>query len=196
MAAGPTELVLATHNPGKLAELRRLLAPLPLRLTDAASLGLPLPAETGASYHDNAAIKARAAAAACGALALGDDTGIEIDHDGGAPGLHTAAFVAALGSEAAAAQQLARAHGVMEGARVRATLCCALVLADHHGERGRASARVQGWLRWPGDPQVPSALAGMVVPDEGVMVEDGVLAHRRAAFALLLPSLRAVLAAR
>ncbi|MBX7082885.1 MAG: non-canonical purine NTP pyrophosphatase [Nannocystaceae bacterium] len=192
----PATLVLATHNPGKLAELRRLLAPLPLRLLDAASLGLPLPDEIGASYRDNASIKARAAAAACGGLALGDDTGLELDVDGGAPGVHTAEFVAAAGSEAAAALRLARDHGVLAGAAdVRASLCCALVLADAHRVCGEAFARVRGRLRWPPDPQVPSALAGMLRLDRGAVLDDGVLAHRRAAFARLLPTLRAAVGA-
>ncbi len=61
-------LVIASHNPGKLAEIAALLAPFGVATVGAAALGLPEPEETGASFEENAALKARAAAEACGPL--------------------------------------------------------------------------------------------------------------------------------
>lgn len=87
-------LLLATSNPGKLLEFRSLLADLPLELIAPADLGLTLQVEeTGATYAENAALKARAFSAASGLPTLGDDSGLEVAVLGGAPGLHSARFV-------------------------------------------------------------------------------------------------------
>ena len=86
---GP-RLVVATHNRGKLEEITALLAAWPVEVVPAAALGLPEPAETEASFLGNARIKAHAAARASGLPALADDSGIEIDALGGAPGVQTA----------------------------------------------------------------------------------------------------------
>lgn len=84
------KLVIATHNAGKLQEFAELLAPFGLDLVSAAQLGLAVPAETGARFEDNARIKALAAAQAAGLPALADDSGLEVDALGGAPGVYTA----------------------------------------------------------------------------------------------------------
>ena len=87
-------LLLATSNPGKLLELRSLLAGLPLEIATPAELCLNLQVpETGATYAENAALKARAFAAASGLPSLADDSGLEVEALGGAPGLHSARFV-------------------------------------------------------------------------------------------------------
>jgi XTP/dITP diphosphohydrolase len=86
-------LVLATLNPGKGRELQALLGSVPFRvrlLTEFS--GARLPEETGQTYAENALGKARAATLLTGALALGDDSGLEVDALGGAPGLYTARF--------------------------------------------------------------------------------------------------------
>ena len=83
-------LVVATHNRGKLDEIRALVGDHPVELVSAGDLGLPEPAETEASFLGNARIKAHAAARATGLPALADDSGIEVDALGGAPGVHTA----------------------------------------------------------------------------------------------------------
>ncbi len=84
-------LLLASSNPGKLAEFARLLAP--LRLTTPAELGVVLALdETGESYAANATLKARAFAAASGAIALADDSGLEVDALNGTPGVFSARF--------------------------------------------------------------------------------------------------------
>ncbi|MDO5640765.1 MAG: RdgB/HAM1 family non-canonical purine NTP pyrophosphatase [Paracoccus sp. (in: a-proteobacteria)] len=83
-------LLVATHNAGKLAEMRALLAPYGVEVTGAAEAGLAEPAETEDSFIGNARIKARAAVAATGLPALADDSGICVDALNGAPGVYTA----------------------------------------------------------------------------------------------------------
>ncbi len=86
-------LLLATNNPGKVRELRRLLSDLAFELVTPADLGLALEvAETGSTYAENASIKARAFARATGCLALADDSGIEVDALDGRPGILSARF--------------------------------------------------------------------------------------------------------
>jgi XTP/dITP diphosphohydrolase len=83
-------LVIATHNEGKVRELGELFAPLGIECVSAKSLGLPEPEETGASFAANAVLKAEAAAAASGMMAIADDSGLEVAALGGAPGIHAA----------------------------------------------------------------------------------------------------------
>ena len=87
--AGET-LVIATHNPGKLREIVALIEPFGVEVVAAAELGLPEPEETGASFAENAALKAHAAAAGAGHPALADDSGLAVAALGGAPGIHSA----------------------------------------------------------------------------------------------------------
>jgi XTP/dITP diphosphohydrolase len=84
------KLVIATHNPGKLAEIRELLAPYGIEAVAAGELGLPVPDETGSSFRENARIKAEAAAKATDLPAFSDDSGLAVDALGGAPGIHSA----------------------------------------------------------------------------------------------------------
>ncbi len=83
-------LVIATHNPGKLVEMQALLAPYAITATSAGALGLPEPEETGTSFEENAALKARAAAEASDKPALADDSGLVVAALGGAPGIYSA----------------------------------------------------------------------------------------------------------
>jgi XTP/dITP diphosphohydrolase len=83
-------LVIATHNSGKLWEMRALLAPYGIDAVSAGELGLPEPEETGDSFLANAELKARAAAQAANLPALADDSGLCVDALGGAPGIHSA----------------------------------------------------------------------------------------------------------
>ncbi|MDO5631896.1 MAG: RdgB/HAM1 family non-canonical purine NTP pyrophosphatase [Paracoccus sp. (in: a-proteobacteria)] len=84
------KLVVATHNAGKLEEIRAMLAPFGVDVTSAGELGLDEPEETEDSFLGNALIKARAACAATGLPVLADDSGITVDGLGGAPGVYTA----------------------------------------------------------------------------------------------------------
>jgi XTP/dITP diphosphohydrolase len=83
-------LVIASHNPGKVEEIAALLAPFAVETIAAGSLGIPEPAETGDSFEANAALKARAAAAASELPALADDSGLVVPALGGAPGIYSA----------------------------------------------------------------------------------------------------------
>src|SRR5215510_12591812 len=83
-------LIIATHNAGKLKEMRELLAPHGVSAVSAGELGLAEPEETGASFRDNARIKALAAASAAGLPAFADDSGLAVDALDGAPGIHSA----------------------------------------------------------------------------------------------------------
>ena len=83
-------LVIATHNEGKLREMRELLAPYGISPISAAELGLTEPDETGTTFRDNAAIKAMAAAKSCGLPAFADDSGLVVDALDGAPGIYSA----------------------------------------------------------------------------------------------------------
>ena len=85
-------LVVATHNAGKLAEFRALLAPYGVEVTSAGELGLSEPDETGTTFEANSAIKALAAARAANGPALGDDSGLCVDALGGRPGVRTADY--------------------------------------------------------------------------------------------------------
>lgn len=87
-----SRLVVATGNPGKLAELRALLVGLPFQPVAQSELGIDDIDETGLSFVENALIKARHASAACGLPALADDSGLLVDALAGAPGLHTARY--------------------------------------------------------------------------------------------------------
>lgn len=84
------KLLIATHNKGKLEEIIRLLEPFGVEIISNAELGLPEPEETEDNFVGNARIKAHAAAKASGLPALADDSGIEVDALGGAPGVYTA----------------------------------------------------------------------------------------------------------
>src|SRR5262249_16815631 len=83
-------LVVASHNPGKVAEIEELLAPFGIVTLRAATLGLPDPEQTGTTFEANAALKARAAADASGLIAIADDSGVVVPAIGGAPGIYSA----------------------------------------------------------------------------------------------------------
>src|SRR5215468_1641337 len=83
-------LVIATHNPGKLREMRELLAPYGIAAKSAGELGLAEPEETGTSFAGNARIKAQAAAKAASRPAFADDSGLAVDALNGEPGIYSA----------------------------------------------------------------------------------------------------------
>jgi XTP/dITP diphosphohydrolase len=84
------KVVIATHNSGKLVEMRELLAPFGVEAVSAGELGLPEPEETGTMFAENAALKAKAAAGATGLPAFADDSGLCVDALDGAPGIFSA----------------------------------------------------------------------------------------------------------
>ncbi len=145
-------LVIATHNPGKLAEMRELLAPHGIDAVSAGELGLPEPDETGDSFRANAAIKAKAAAEAAGLPAFADDSGLCVDALDGAPGIYSARWAGESKDFAAAMAQIERLlqeRGADTPAKRKAHFVSALCVAwpDDHLEE--VEARVDGTLVWP-----------------------------------------------
>lgn len=108
-AGGPhNTLVVGSANPGKLAELRRMLADLDVEVVSLLDLGLESPVENGDTFEDNALLKAQAAADGCGLTAIADDSGLEVDALDGAPGVHSARWAGSHGDDAANNQRLLR----------------------------------------------------------------------------------------
>ena len=133
-------LVLATHNAGKLAELRQILEPLvpgldPGAIISAASLKVPEPLEDGLSFADNALLKARALALATGLPAVADDSGLCVDVLGGAPGIFSARWSGRNGDDVANLRLLlAQLADVVDPHRTARFTCAAvLVQPDSDG---------------------------------------------------------------
>ncbi len=145
-------LLLASHNPGKLREIRDLLAPLSVEVISAAELGLPQPEETGTTFAANARAKALAGAEASGRVALGDDSGLVVAALGGAPGIQSARWAGVEGDFAAAMARLERelaAKGAATSDERRAAFVAALCLAWPEGHCEAFEGRVDGTLVWP-----------------------------------------------
>lgn len=137
-------LVIATHNAGKLGEMRAFLTPFVRDLRGAGELGLPEVEETGESFGENAAIKARAAASR--EVAIADDSGLVVPALGGAPGVRSARWA---GPEGDFGRAMRRVHDALgEGSR-DAVMVSALALAWPDGHVEVFEGRVEGELVWP-----------------------------------------------
>lgn len=123
-------LVIATGNPGKLREFRALLEGLPFEPVDQSSLGVPGAVETGSTFLDNALLKARHAAQATGDPAIADDSGLEVDALGGAPGVYSARYAGPEAGDAANNAKLLQALRGIPPARRHARYRCVLVYVD------------------------------------------------------------------
>ena len=145
-------LVIATHNPGKLVEMRELLGVYGIAAVSAGELGLPEPAETGTSFAENARIKAQAAAQAAGAPAFADDSGLAVDALGGEPGIRSARWAGPSKDFAGAMARidaLLRERGAVMPAQRRAHFVSALCVAWPDGHTEEFEATVDGTLVWP-----------------------------------------------
>ena len=145
-------LVIATHNPGKLAEMRDLLGVYGIEAVSAGDLGLGEPDETGATFRDNARIKAEAAARASGLPAFADDSGLAVDALDGAPGIHSARWAGEPKDFRHAMETIEgmlRERDAFEPAERRAHFVSALCVAWPDGHREEFEARVDGALVWP-----------------------------------------------
>ena len=142
----PVSLVLATHNQGKIVELQRILDAqgLAVRLLSATDLDLPEPVEDGATFADNALLKARAAVQASGLASLADDSGLVVDALDGAPGVHSARYAGAHGDDDANLRLvLERMEGI---AQRSARFVCVAALVTPAGEETTATGVVEGDL--------------------------------------------------
>jgi XTP/dITP diphosphohydrolase len=145
-------LVIATHNPGKLKEMRELLAPHKIEAISAGEMALSEPEETGTTFAENARIKAQAAAQASGLPAFADDSGLVVDALGGAPGIHSARW-AGPGKNFRRAMEM-----IEENLRERATtrpeqrtahFVSALCVAWPDGHVEEFEGRIDGAVVWP-----------------------------------------------
>lgn len=145
-------VVIATHNPGKLAEMRDLLAPYGIAATSAAELNLPEPDETGTTFAANARIKAMAAAKATGQAAFADDSGLCVDALGGEPGIYSARW-AGPDKDFRGAMNKIQTLLIEKGAKApeqrRAHFVAALCIAWPDGHVEEVEGRVDGVIVWP-----------------------------------------------
>jgi XTP/dITP diphosphohydrolase len=194
-------IVIATHNPGKLREMRELLGPHGIDAISAGQMGLPEPDETGTTFAENAALKAHAAAQATGLPALADDSGLCVEAIDGAPGIFSARwggrdkdFSAAMARVEAEFQ---KRHATTAAAR-RGHFVSALVVAWPDRTEALFEGRVHGELVWPprGDlgfgydpifqPDGHSRTFGeMSAPEKHGLIDGRGLSHRARAFAAL-----------
>ena len=145
-------LLVATHNAGKLEEIADLLSEFGISVVGAAQYGLSEPEETGTTFVENARIKAHAAAKATGLPALSDDSGIEIDALGGAPGVYTADWAETSdGRDFVLA--MTRSHDELvktgEPQPWTARFCCTFVLAWPDGHDEVFAGTAEGQIVWP-----------------------------------------------
>ncbi|MCT4556844.1 MAG: RdgB/HAM1 family non-canonical purine NTP pyrophosphatase [Pelagimonas sp.] len=145
-------LLVATHNAGKLEEIRELLAPFGVSVVGAAEMDLPEPVEDGTTFVENARIKAHAAAKATGLPALSDDSGIEIDALDKQPGVYTADW-AETGNGRDFKLAMTKSHDMLveKGAAQPwvARFCSTLVLAWPDGHDEVFAGTVEGQVVWP-----------------------------------------------
>ncbi len=145
-------LLVATHNAGKLEEIADLVSDFGISVVGAAEHGLPEPEETGTTFVENARIKAHAAASATGLPALSDDSGIEIDALGGAPGVYTADWAETpTGRDFVLA--MTRSHDELVKSNApkpwTARFCCTFVLAWPDGHDEVFAGTAAGQIVWP-----------------------------------------------
>jgi XTP/dITP diphosphohydrolase len=146
------ELIIATHNPGKLAEMRELLAAYGVRAVSVGDLQLAEPEETGSSFRENARIKAIAAARASGGAAFADDSGLAVEALDGAPGIHSARWAGPTKDFRRAMEKveaLLRERDAMAPDKRRAHFVSALCVAWPDGHVEEFEATVDGVLVWP-----------------------------------------------
>ncbi len=153
----PGRLVIASHNQGKVKEIRALLSPFGIEPVSAADLGLPEPDETGTTFAANALLKAQASAEASGIVALADDSGLIVDALGGMPGVWAADWAEQPPHEGGPGRDWYMAMGKVEGKLVAlgpdidrsARFVCTLALAWPDGHHQFYEGQVKGALTWP-----------------------------------------------
>ena len=196
---GP-KIVIATHNEGKLREIRELLAPHGIECVGAAELDLPEPEEIGVTFVDNAELKARAAADLSGLPALADDSGLAVDALHGLPGIFSARWAEDEDGNRDFGRAMERVWREVEAAGEDsghdAHFVCALSLAWPDGEVHSFVGKVHGTLVWPprgdnGFGYVPMFVAAGLDQTFGEIEPEAkhATSHRAEAFKLLVQSL-------
>jgi XTP/dITP diphosphohydrolase len=145
-------LVIATHNPGKLAEMRELLAPYKIDAISAGDMGLSEPDETGTTFRENARIKAEAATKASGLPAFADDSGLAVDALDGAPGIHSARWAGPDKNFRRAMENVEEKLGKLgatEPKQRTAHFVSALCVAWPDGHIEEFEGQVDGTIVWP-----------------------------------------------
>ena len=148
----PGKLVIASHNQGKVREIRALLAPYGIEPVAAGDLGLPEPEETGTSFAENALIKARASAEGSGIAALADDSGLCVDALSGDPGVYTADWAETPKGrdwQMAMGRVEAKLEALGPDVSRSAQFVCTLALCWPDGETALFEGTVPGHLVWP-----------------------------------------------
>ncbi len=196
----PGNLVLASHNKGKLREIGALIAPYGMEAISAADLGLPEPEETGTTFAENALIKARSAAAS-GFVALSDDSGLEVAALGGRPGVYTADWAERQWFEGEPGRDWYMAMGKVEGMLAElgpdvdrsASFVCTLALVWPDGEELVVEGRAHGSLTWPPRGALGFGYDPVFVPTGSDLTyaeidpaEKHAISHRADAFAKLV----------
>ena len=191
-----SELLVATHNAGKLEEFHQILAPFGITVTSAAEHALPEPEETGTTFVENARIKAYAAAEATGLPALADDSGLEVMALDGAPGVYTADWAETpQGRDFVMAMEKTHAALLAKAAPEpwQARFCCTLVLAWPDGQDVVFEGFANGHLVWPRRGQDGHGYDPMFQPEgenrtfaEMSHAEKNARSHRGAAIKALI----------
>jgi len=169
----PGKLVIASHNAGKVREIRALLEPFGIDPVSAGDLGLPEPEETGTTFRENALLKAHASATASGLPAPADDSGLEVAALGGRPGVYTADWAERQWFEGPKGRDWYMAMGKVEGllreigpdADRGAAFVCTLCLAWPDGETALFEGRAEGSLVWPPRGRMGFGYDPMFVPE-------------------------------
>ena len=199
-AIGP-KLVIATHNGGKLREIRELLAPFGIECVGAAELDLPEPEETGVTFVDNAELKARASADLSGLPALADDSGLAVDALHGRPGIHSARWAEDEAGNRDFGKAMERVWTEVEAAGPEggrdAHFVCALSLAWPDGSIESFEGKVHGTLVWPPRGSNGFGYDAMFVANGDTRTfgeldpaEKHAVSHRAEAFARLVAALK------
>jgi len=186
----PGRAVVATHNPGKLAEMVELLAPFGMDLVSAGALGLPEPEETGTTFVANAELKALAAARAAKLPALADDSGVAIAALDGAPGIYTARWAGPTKDFGIAMERANREMGDAKDRSAKFISCLCLAWPDGHTETFQGE--IGGVLVWPPRGARGFGYDPMFVPEDygqtfGEMdpAIKHAISHRARSFAML-----------
>ena len=192
------QLVIATHNKGKLREITALFDRFDFTVIAADSLGLAEPEETETSFRGNALLKARAAAQASSLPALADDSGLAVAALDGAPGIYSARWAAPDGDFDKAMQrvhdELTRVGAKDFGATdLSAQFICALAVVWPDGDEVCVEGRVSGQISWPPRGNLGFGYDAIFQPDgyqqsfgEMALPEKHAMSHRADAFAQLL----------